>query len=61
MPGATDYRNPTVAEGLKILGFVQRFGMGVALARKHCAANGNPPPEFDFSPSAVAAIVRRRP
>ena len=60
-PGVTDYRNPTLAEGLKILGFVQRFGMGIALARRRCADNDNPPPEFDFSPHSVLACVRRRP
>lgn len=58
-PGATDYRNQTIAEGLKILGFVQRFGMGIELARRRCAENGNPPPEFTFSPSAVLAVLRR--
>jgi ATP-dependent DNA helicase RecG len=59
--GATDYRNPTLAEGLKILGFVQRFGMGIELARKRCIENGNPPPEFEFSPSAVLVTVRSGP
>lgn len=56
-PGATDYRNPTLAEGLKILGFVQRFGMGIELARRRCRENGNPEPSFEFSPSAVVAKI----
>ena len=60
-PGATDYRNQTLAEGLKVTGFVQRFGMGIELARRRCAENGNPPPAFTFSPSAVLATIRRRP
>ena len=59
--GATDYRNPTLAEGLKVLRFLQRFGMGIALARRRCQENGNPEPEFSFSPAAVLATVRRRP
>lgn len=60
-PGATDYRNPTLAEGLKVLGFLQRFGMGVAIARKRCQENGNPEPEFLYdSPAAFLATVRRR-
>jgi ATP-dependent DNA helicase RecG len=58
-PGATDYRNPTLAEGLKILGFVQRFGMGIDLARRRCAENGNPEPEFKFSSAAVLVTIRR--
>lgn len=31
--GITDYRNPIVAEALKTRGFVQRFGVGIAIAR----------------------------
>jgi ATP-dependent DNA helicase RecG len=58
---ATDYRNPVLAEALKVLGFVQRFGHGIALARRACAENGNPPPEFEFSQSAVLCTIRSRP
>lgn len=57
-PYATDYRNPRLAEGLKVLGFVQRFGVGIELARKACRELGCPPPEFQFETSAVLAIVR---
>lgn len=57
-PYATDYRNPRLAEGLKVLGFVQRFGVGIALARKACQETGCPPPEFEFATTAVLAIVR---
>jgi len=59
-PGSTDYRNPTIAAGLKLLGFVQRFGMGIPLARQRCLENSNPAPEFDFQPAAVLALLRRR-
>jgi cellulose biosynthesis protein BcsQ len=31
-PGVTDYRNPLVAESMKVLGYVQRFGAGIAIA-----------------------------
>lgn len=57
-PGGNDYRNPTVAAALHHLGFVQRFGMGVPLARKACAENGNPEPEFLFETTSFAVIVR---
>lgn len=60
-PYATDYRNPVLAEGLKVLGFVQHFGMGIMLSRKACRDNENPPPEFRFSPSAVLCTIRERP
>jgi ATP-dependent DNA helicase RecG len=60
-PSATDYRNQVLAEGLKVTGFVQRFGMGIALARQRCLENGNPEPRFQFEPSAVLAIIEKRP
>ncbi|MEQ1571550.1 MAG: ATP-binding protein [Myxococcota bacterium] len=59
--GATDYRNPTLAAGLKVLGFVQTFGIGINIARKACADNANPPPEFAFGPSHVLCTVRAAP
>jgi ATP-dependent DNA helicase RecG len=57
-PGVTDYRNPNLAEALKVLHFVQHFGMGIPTARSALAKNGNPPPEFEAHPSHVAVIVR---
>lgn len=58
-PGITDYRNPHLAEALRILGFVQRFGVGIAIARKQLSENGNPPLEFVVERSHVLALVRR--
>ncbi len=60
-PGVTDYRNPMIAETMKVLGFVQRFGMGIPLARKELEKNGNPPPEFQFEGSSVLVTLRTRP
>jgi ATP-dependent DNA helicase RecG len=59
--GAYDYRNPNLAAVMKELGYVQRFGYGIALARKEMAKNGNPPPEFQVEDSFVGVILRRRP
>lgn len=59
--GATDYRNPALAAGLKVLGFVQTIGVGINIARRTCADNGNPPPEFAFGPSHVLGTVRAAP
>lgn len=58
-PDVTDYRNPTLAEAMKVLGYVQTFGMGIPLARRELARNGNPPPEFRIEPTHVLAVVRR--
>jgi ATP-dependent DNA helicase RecG len=60
-PYANDYRNPHLAEAMKNLGFVQRFGVGIATARRELDRNGNPPVEFDVQPTAVLSVVRRRP
>jgi ATP-dependent DNA helicase RecG len=57
-PGVADYRNPNLAEALRVLGFVQRFGFGLAIARRALAENGNPPLELSVQPSHVTAIVR---
>ena len=58
--GMTDYRNPTLAEVMRGLGYVQRFGAGIPVARKALASNGNPPPEFTTTATHVAATIRRR-
>lgn len=59
--GATSYRNPTIAEAMKNMGFMQRFGIGIETARRTLAVNGNPPPEFDVQDAFVLVTVRRRP
>lgn len=59
-PGVTDYRNAHVAEALRVLGYVQRFGVGIATAKRELTLNGNPPLEFDVQSTAVLATVRRR-
>jgi len=59
--GITDYRNPHVAEAMKNLGFVQRFGVGIPTARKEMHRNGNPEPEFQVEDAYVGVVLRRRP
>jgi len=56
-PGITVYRNPTVAEAMRQLGFVQRFGVGIATARSVLAENGNPPPHFQVESTYVSVTV----
>lgn len=55
--GATDYRNPLIAEIMHHLGFAQRFGMGLPIAEKTLSDNGNPPPHFVFTPTHVSVTV----
>lgn len=45
-PFASDYRNPILAEAMKILGYVNRFNYGVRQAQVELEKNGNPPAEF---------------
>ncbi len=59
-PGATDYRNPNLSEAMKVLGFVQRFGIGIPLAQKSLEENGNPPAEFQVKSNNVLAVLRRK-
>jgi ATP-dependent DNA helicase RecG len=58
-PNVVDYRNPHLAEVMKNLGYVQKFGVGIAVARKELESNGNPPPDFDPSDSSFLVTVRR--
>jgi ATP-dependent DNA helicase RecG len=58
-PGLNDYRNPTIAGALKILGYAQQFGFGIAAAQKALKANGNGPVEFEVQENVVKVTVRR--
>ncbi len=56
-PGLTDYRNPLLAEAMKTLGFVQQYGIGISLARRHLEDNGNPELRFEVSRHNVMAVI----
>ena len=58
--GVTDYRNPHLAEAMKNLGDVQRFGIGIPTAQKELKKNGNPPAEFVIEDSYMSVIIRRQ-
>jgi len=58
-PGVTDYRNPTIAEALHGLGYVERFGVGIALARQALKENGNPDPVFTIEGQHVHVMIGR--
>jgi ATP-dependent DNA helicase RecG len=60
VPGITDYRNPYVAEAMRNLGYVQRFGVGIQLAKKELAKNGNPELAFTVEANYVLAVIRSR-
>lgn len=56
-PGQTDYRNPIVAEALKVLGYVNRFGRGVLDAQQALQENGNKAAVFTFDPAFVSVTL----
>ena len=57
-PGLVGYRNPNLAEAMKVLGLAQRFGLGVITARRELEANGQPPPEFQVEADRLFCTVR---
>jgi ATP-dependent DNA helicase RecG len=58
-PGVVDYRNPHLAEAMKVLGYVQRFGVGIQLAQESLRKNGNPPAKFTVEDTFVHVEIRR--
>jgi ATP-dependent DNA helicase RecG len=58
-PDQNDYRNPKIAEAMKILGYVNTFGRGIARTQRFLRENGNPPAEFHIDePAFFLATVR---
>lgn len=56
-PQQNDYRNPKIAEALKTLGYVNRFGRGIARAQHALRENGNPLAEFMISEPAFFLVT----
>ena len=48
-PLVNDYRNPLLAEAMKILGMVNKYNRGIAKANKELERNGNPKAQFDVN------------
>jgi ATP-dependent DNA helicase RecG len=59
-PTRNSYRNPVVAEAMKSLGFVNRFGYGVQRAQALLKENGNPEAVFEFDEHTVLVKIYRR-
>ncbi len=58
-PGYSDYRNPQLAAAFKVLGYAQRFGAGISIARTAMEKNGNPPINFEIEENFIAAILHK--
>ena len=59
-PGVADYRNPTLAEAMRVLGLVQRWGTGISIARRELSANGHREPAFEADANWLHCTVRAR-
>ena len=59
-PGITDYRNPNLADAMKVLGYVQRFGVGIATANKLLADAGQSPADFQVEEGTVLALLKEK-
>ncbi len=60
-PGVTDYRNPNLAEAMRVLGYVQRFGIGIPTAQRLLREAGHPELDFTVEPTHLLATVRAVP
>ena len=60
-PGITSYRNPNLAEAMKTLGFVQRFGVGIPTARRLLQEAGHPDLEFQVDMYNILVTIRSIP
>lgn len=55
------YRNPVIAEAMKAMDYVNRYGYGIQRAQDLLAANGNPPAAFEIDDRVFLVTLRRRP
>lgn len=60
-PHGTAYRNPTLAEAAKVLGFANRFGRGIEVAAAELAKNRSPEALFQPVENHFLVTVWKRP
>ena len=56
--GFTDYRNPNLAEAMKHLGYVQRFGVGIPTAKRLLQEAGHPELNLKAFDNYVLATIK---
>lgn len=56
-PHQNDYRNPIIAEALKILGYVNKFNRGIATIKNELEKNGNPNPYFEYNLKHIFSVT----
>ena len=56
-PDVNDYRNPVVAEAMKVLGYVNRYNRGIIRVQEELKENGNGKAIFDLSLITAFKVV----
>ncbi len=59
-PNGVSYRSPVLAEAAKTLGFVNRFGRGIAVAQRELIQNGSPALEYVVGDNHMLMTLRKR-
>ena len=59
-PGLVAYRNPNLADAMRVTGLVQRYGIGIPLVRRELRNNQQPPPEYQVDAHWVRCRVSAR-
>jgi len=60
-PRVNAYRNPVIAEAMHQLGYVNRFGRGIARAKQAMEDNGSSEPTFPLEQNHFLAIIPKHP
>lgn len=55
-PRVNDYRNPVIAEALKVLGYVNKFNRGIARVQEELIGNGNGEASFNVDNITVFEV-----
>ena len=55
-PEINDYRNPLLAEAMKVLGYVNKFNRGINKVQSELSENGNPPADFQSISQTVFCV-----
>ena len=58
--GLTDYRNPNLADAMRTFELVQRFGVGIPIARRLLAQAGHPKPKFEIDNTHARVTIHPR-
>ena len=59
-PGLLAYRNPNLADAMRVTGLVQRYGLGIPMVRRELRNNQQPPPTFRVDSHWVRCSVFAR-